>query len=168
MKFTVYVTGEFINVLGVSIDQSYPIRIKCTNCGKVHEKTVVLSIESHKVGEEAEKANLTVTCKECRRVMSFIISRPEELKKHLLPTNHEGETKEMWFAYEEQSRFVVSTITTANAEVISAGPCELSVISIDKVVFNNVDIEDKAVAECNNLKKISSIVNLRFEVEQTK
>jgi hypothetical protein len=168
MLFNVYVEGEFNNIIGVSIDQSYPIKIKCTSCFTCREKPVVLSIDSHREGEVHEKSNLTATCGGCRRLMSFTVATPTSVKEHLLPTNYEDEFKKAWFAEMENSKFHVSTIKTNNAEVVSAGPCELSIVSDDKVLFTNVNTEGGAVAEHNNLNKISSISNLRFTVEQSK
>jgi hypothetical protein len=168
MLFNIYVEGEFNNVMGVCIDQSYPIRIKCTSCSVCHGRAVVLSSDSHREGEEHEKSNLTVTCTGCRRLMSFTVLTPASIKRHLLPANFEDEPKEAWFAEMEHSRFHVSTIKTNNAEVISAGPCELSVVSDEKVLFADVKIDENAVVECNSLNKISSITSLRFAVEQSK
>lgn len=168
MHFNVFVEGEFNNVKGVFIDQSYPLRIRCTNCGAPHEKAVVLSEDSIGEGDFKEKVNLSITCRSCKRMMTLKISKLKEAKRHMLPTNFEDEFKEVWFTDMEKNRFLVSRIETNGAEVMSIESCILNVVSNEGVLFTNVDFEDKTVAKCNNLNTISSITCFSLVAELAK
>lgn len=168
MRFNIFVEGEFSNVKGVFIDQSYPVRIRCTNCGAPHEKAVVLSSDSSGEGEAGERVNLGVTCRSCRRLMTLKILGLKDAKKHLLPTKFEDEFKEVWLTEMEKNRFLVSRIEANGAEVLSAESCTLSMVSGQDVLFSDVDFEDNTVAKCNSLNTISSITRFSLVVEQTK
>ncbi|AFN82349.1 hypothetical protein EROM_010040 [Encephalitozoon romaleae SJ-2008] len=168
MHFNVFVEGEFNNIKGVFIDQSYPLRIRCTNCGAPHEKVVVLSDDSVAEGDFKEKVNLSVNCRSCKRMMTLKILKLKEAKKHMLPTKFEDEFKEVWFTDMEKSRFLVSRIETNGAEVMSIESCILNMVSNQDVLFTNADFEDKIVAKCNNLNTISSITRFSLVVELAK
>ncbi|CAD24895.1 hypothetical protein [Encephalitozoon cuniculi GB-M1] len=171
MHFNIFVEGEFNNVKGVFIDQSYPLRIQCTNCGSPHEKSVVLSEDSVGEGDFGEKVNLSITCRCCRRIMTLKILKLKEgreVKKHLLPTNFEDEFKEVWLSDMQKSRFLVSRIETNGAEVTSIESCILNLVSNQDVLFTNVNFEDRTVAKCNNLNMISSIIDFSLTVELAK
>lgn len=168
MHFNVFVEGEFSNVRGVFVDQVFPMKIKCCNCGSPHDKTVIISDDSFGRGEAGEKTNLNVTCRTCQRLMTFKVLGLKEAKKHLLPTNYEDEFKEVWITDMEKNRFLVSKIEANGAEVTSIESCILNVVSNEGVLFSNVSFEGKAVAECNSLNRISSITNFTLVVEQVK
>lgn len=168
MHFNIFVEGEFSNVKGLFVEQTFPIKIKCSSCGAPHNKTVILTDDSIRTGEAGEKINLNVTCRTCQRLMTFKILKLKEAKRHLLPTNYDDEFKEVWFTDMEKSRFLVSRIEANGGEVTSAESCILSLVSNEEVLFTNVSFEGKVVAECNSRNKISSITNFSLVVEQTK
>ncbi|ADM10876.1 uncharacterized protein Eint_010120 [Encephalitozoon intestinalis ATCC 50506] len=168
MHFNVFVEGEFNNVKGVFIDQSYPVKIRCTNCGALHEKAVVLSEDSIGEGDFKDKVNLSVACRSCRRTMTLKILKLKEAKKHLLPTKFEDEFKEVWLTDMEKNRFLVSRVQTNGAEVVSIDSCTLNLVSNQDVLFTNVNFEENTVAKCSSLNMISSITLFSLTVELTK
>ncbi|KAG5858854.1 DUF866 domain-containing protein [Encephalitozoon hellem] len=170
MHFNVFVEGSvFDNVKGVFIDQSYPLRIRCTNCGRPHEKAVVLSEDSAGKGDFKENVNLSVTCRDCQRLMTLKILKLKEAKKHMLPTKFEDEFKEVWLTDMERNRFLVSRIETNGAEVTSIESCTLNMVSNEDVLFTNVDFKGKTVEEHNKSRNtISSITQLSLVVELSK
>ncbi len=168
MRFNVYVQGDFENIKGVFIAQSYPIRIRCA-CGKEHEKNVVISSEDSDVNKKSEEVSLCVTCHECKELMTFKILKLDGQIEYTLAKAHPDDDSESVHLTEMgKNRFMVSKIQTNGAEVLSATDCILNLVSDDGVLFKDVNIREKTVAEFNTKNKMSSIVHFSLVVEQTK
>ncbi|KAH9412115.1 hypothetical protein HK407_01g00060 [Ordospora pajunii] len=168
MRFNVFVQGDFENIRGVFISQSYPIRIRCA-CGKEHEKNVVISSEDNDVNKKNEEVNLCVTCHECKQLMTFKILKLDNQIECILTKAHPDDDSESVYLTEmEKNRFMVSKIQTNGAEVVSVVDCILNLVSDDGVLFKDVNTREKTVAEFNTKSKMSSIVHFSLVVEQTK
>ncbi|KHN70360.1 hypothetical protein CWI42_010110 [Ordospora colligata] len=168
MRFNVFVEGDFENIKGVFIAQSYPIRIRCT-CGKEHEKNVVISSEDSNVNKKGEEVNLCVTCHECKELMTFkILKLDGQIECTLAKAHPDDDSENVYLTDMDKNRFMVSRIQTNGAEVLSITNCTLNLVSDDGVLFKDVNIREKTVAEFNTKSKMSSIIDFSLVVEQTK
>ena len=66
MKFIVNITGDFTNIKGLVISQTYYLNIQCGACNTLHKKTVFISdkdkkkVEVKEIKGKIETFNLTV------------------------------------------------------------------------------------------------------------
>jgi len=172
MKFQINVRGEFNNIMGLDIAQSYYTHVKCGACGGMHKKDVFVSDKTKKrvrvrdVVGKVEVYNLTVECRNCRNMMCIKISEPENRTRVELGDELE-DAREMWiFPVVDNAYCHISTIQSDSGIITDVDGLILDAVSMDGSVFSNVEFSKRILAEDDFKGKTIDIQKFEIEVKQ--
>lgn len=176
MQFDLVVKGEFENVKGLLLNQSYFIKLKCGTCNTVHEKDVFISINEtikHEIKEhphEYEIYTMGIECRNCKENMLLTLEEPTDKIKTTYFEKESFETKEEYiYPVTKNNTFChISTIVSHSAVIVDANGFLIDIFNMQEIRFNNVEISKKIIAESNNEVPESYILNCQIKIEQVK
>lgn len=172
MKFRVAITGEFSNIKGLRIVQSYFIKVKCGSCNTDHAKDIYISdhmLRELKIKEkphETEVFNLAVQCRECQNVMGIIIHTPEDTFDFISETNHFEPIEIPYVSPVINDKCHISTIISSSAIITGVDGLILDAISMQDKVFRNCLFSKRILAEDDYEGKTIDIQNFCIKVEE--
>ncbi len=174
MKFHINIKGEFNNIKGCLMKQSYFITIKCSSCNTQHDKPVYISIDNFIKEEikefphEYEIYTMGIVCRNCRQKMLLNLTEPSDkiTVKYFEVGDLEEKEETIYPVRNNNSICHVSTIISHTAEILDADGFSLDVFNNNYKKYSNVDLSGKIIAEQDPENETSYISNCNIVVEQ--
>lgn len=147
MIYEICIEGEFQNIQGVSADQRFSVHLKCTSCDLMHKKNVVVTRESTKAKDGTGKFNLIVGCRDCKKSMKLRLIPPKmESTECIDPRSGSLCSADLFPGEHRKEGFVISRLEAVGCWVTEVDPPSIDVISVNNVLFKDIDLEGNSWA----------------------
>ncbi|ELA48291.1 hypothetical protein VCUG_00127 [Vavraia culicis subsp. floridensis] len=165
MRYKIYIDGDFTNIKSVFIDQTVGIKVKCSICSQVHANRVIVSEDSLKYVDDKEKTNLRINCAGCKSSMGVMIKPP---KGDRITIMRDHEPIRLHLSEKVFNSFYVSFLETKKCELVDKVDVDCSVLSDQKVLYENIQIEDGSWMGVDQKGLNSRIDDMEVRYEEVK